>query len=131
MESEDDPLHVPPLPPDTEPHETCTAETGTVGQPENELELACTLRVQFFKCEPAEIVHDTVALEEPNTEPELGLFALKLTVPGEAESSWTVPRTARTRESRKAPARGSRARAMTLLQATTSDMIKTLPRILG
>jgi len=87
VESEDDPLHVPALPPVTELHETCTAETGTVGQPENELEPACTLRVQFFRCEPTKIVQDTVVLEEADTEPELGLFALKLTVPGEAESS--------------------------------------------
>ena len=78
VESGKEPLQAPvPLPPETEaaPQFTRTADIGIVGQPENELDPACTLSVQFWRWEPPNTIQFKLAGEEPDTAPASGLLA--------------------------------------------------------
>jgi hypothetical protein len=88
VESGNKPLQAPvPPPPETVAalQLTWTAEIGIVGQPTKELDPACRLRVQFWRCEPLRAIQLKLPGEEPETIPESGLPAWKVIVPGVAD----------------------------------------------
>jgi hypothetical protein len=51
------------------------AEIGIVEQPAKELDPACTLSVQFWRCEPPATIHVKLPGEEPDMMPRSGLVA--------------------------------------------------------
>jgi len=73
-----EPLQAPvPDPPETEAllQFTWTAEVGIVGQPMKVLDPACTLSVQFWRCEPLSTIQLKLPGKDPDTCPESGLTA--------------------------------------------------------
>lgn len=78
VESGREPLQAPvPPPPETIAvlQLTLIAETGMVGQLTKAVDPACTLSVQFCKCEPLSTIQVKLPCEEPDTVPRSGLVA--------------------------------------------------------
>jgi hypothetical protein len=82
--------HAPPLPPVTLLHATLTADVGTVAQPVKDTLAACTLKFHVLVLVPLDVVQLIVAAELPDTAPESGSVAVKLMVPGFAETALIV-----------------------------------------
>jgi hypothetical protein len=82
--------HVPFLASVTPVHVAVTAEAGTVKQPLNEAELACTDRVQVLPFEPPVVVQLIVAAEFPDTVSRSGSVDVKLIVLGLADMALKV-----------------------------------------
>jgi hypothetical protein len=83
-------LQAPAVPPVTLPQVTVTAEVGTVAQLVNEAVPAWTFKFQVLPVEPFEVVQLTVDAELPATLPRSGSVAVKLIVPGAAETGVKV-----------------------------------------
>ncbi len=82
--------HAPALPPVTLLHVTVTADTGTVAQLVNEAAEPRTFRFQVLAADPPDVVQLTVAAELPATLTRSGSVAVKLIVPGLAETEATL-----------------------------------------
>ena len=83
-------LQAPEVPPVTLLHVAVTAEVGTVAQPVNEAAPACTFKFQVLPVAPLEVVQLTVDAELPETLTKSGSVAVKLIVPGAAETDATL-----------------------------------------
>jgi len=81
------PPQVPALPPVTPPQVTVIADLGTVAQLVNEAGFPCTFKFQVLAADPPDVVQLTVAAELPATDPRSGSVAVKLIVPGLAETA--------------------------------------------
>lgn len=79
-------LQAPAVPPVTLVQVTVTAEVGTVAQLVNEAVAACTFKFQVVAAEPPVVVQLTVDAELPEKLPRSGSVAVKLIVPGAAET---------------------------------------------
>lgn len=79
-------LQAPAVPPVTLVQVTVTAEVGTVAQLVNAAAPAFTFKFQVLPLEPPVVVQLTVDAELPETLPRSGSVAVKLIVPGAAET---------------------------------------------
>ena len=80
----------PALPPVMLEHVTLTAEVGTVAQLVKEAADACIFNVHVLPEAPPEVIQLTVADELAATDPRSGSVAVKLMVPGLADTAVTV-----------------------------------------